>query len=276
MGLFATTPPVGWSAGAEVTEDGEITGSNPTLVSNVETLANVPLILARGADWYRSAGTDESPGTVLATVVGDVRRAGVAEIELGTPMSEVLVSIGGGVRDGRSFKAALSGVANPVLTAADIDTPLAYETMAAIGSGMGACGFIVYDDAADMVAVARMVSRFLYVESCGQCPACKFGTGEVTAYLDNIASGAGSERDIELIGARLSTVTDANRCYLGTQEQRVIASLLRAFPEDFVAHLEGAAPAAIVPVPKVVSIVDGIATYDERQMHKRPDWTYPA
>jgi NADH-quinone oxidoreductase subunit F len=269
MGLFATTPPVGWSAGVEVTEDGEITGSNPTLVSNVETFANVPPILARGADWYRTVGTSESPGTVLATVVGDVQRAGVAEIELGTRLSEVLVSIGGGVRAGRSFKAALSGVANPVITAADIDTPVAYETMAAIGSGMGACGFIVYDDTADMVAVARMVSRFLYVESCGQCPACKFGTGEVTAYLDNIASGTGDERDIELIGARLSTVTDANRCYLGTQEQRVIASLLRAFPEDFVAHLEGAAPAAPVPVPKLVSIVDGVATYDERQMHKR-------
>ena len=158
-------------------------------MTNVETLANVPLILARGADWYRSVGTAESPGTVIATVVGDVQRAGVAEFELGTPLSEVLVSIGGGVRDGRTFKAALSGVANPVLTAAHVDTPLSYEGMAAIGSGLGACGFIVYDDTADMVAVARMVSRFLYVESCGQCPACKFGTGEVTAYLERIATG---------------------------------------------------------------------------------------
>jgi hypothetical protein len=94
--------------------------------------------------------------------------------------------------------------------------------------------------------------------------------------LENIASGSGDERDIELIGARLSTVTDANRCYLGAQEQRVIASLLRAFPGDFVAHLEGAAPSDQIPIPKLVSIIDGVATYDERQMHKRPDWTYPA
>ncbi len=274
MGLFATTPPVGWSAGADVVEDGSITGSNPTLVTNVETLANVPLILARGSDWYRSVGTSESPGTVIATVVGDVQRAGVAEIELGTPLSEVIVGIGGGVRPGRRFKAALSGVANPVITAADVDAPLAYETMQAIGSGMGACGFIVYDDTADMVAVARMVSRFLYVESCGQCPACKFGTGEVTAYLENIAAGTGDEHDIELIGARLLTVTDANRCYLGTQEQRVISSLLRAFPEDFVAHLEGAAPALLLPVPKLVSLDDGVATYDPRQGLKLPDWTF--
>jgi NADH-quinone oxidoreductase subunit F len=198
----------------------------------------------------------------------------VAEVDLGTPLSEVIVAIGGGVRTGRHFKAALSGVANPVLTAAQVDTPVAYEAMQAIGSGMGACGFIVYDDTADMVAVARMVSRFLYVESCGQCPACKFGTGEVTAYLENIAGGTGTEHDIELIGARLSTVTDANRCYLGTQEQLVISSLLRAFPEDFVAHLEGASPPPAIPVPKLVDIVDGVAIYDSRQELKQPDWTY--
>ena len=274
LGLFATTPPVGWSAGAPVREDASVIGSNPTLVSNVETLANVPRILARGADWYRSVGTDGSPGTVIATVVGDVQRAGVAEVALGTPLSEVIVSIGGGVMSGRHLKAVLSGVANPVLTATEIDTPLAYETMQAVGSGMGACGFIVYDDTKDMVAVARMVSRFLYVESCGQCPACKFGTGEVTAYLENIASGRGDEHDIELIGARLSTVTDANRCYLGTQEQLVVSSLLRAFPEDFVAHLEGAPPAPALPVPKLVDLADGVATYDLRQESKQPDWTY--
>ena len=142
--------------------------------------------------------------------------------------------------------------------------------MAAVGSGIGACGFIVYDDTADMVAVARMVSRFLYVESCGQCPACKFGTGEVTAYLENIATGSGDEHDIELIGARLATVTDANRCYLGTQEQRVIACLLRAFPEDFVAHLEGAGRRGPIPIPKLVDLVDGVATYDARRTRSAP------
>lgn len=272
MGLFATTPPVGWSAGSPAVD--ALTGSNPTLVTNVETLANVPPILARGAAWYRTRGTDESPGTVLVTVVGDVVRAGVAEVDLGTPLSTVIESIGGGTRPGRRVKAVLSGVANPVVTAADLDTALSYEAMAAIGSGLGACGFIVYDDSTDMVAVARMVSRFLFVESCGQCPACKFGTGEVTAYLDTIAKGNGTERDVELVGARLATVTDANRCYLGRQEQLVISSLLRAFPEDFVAHLEGGDPAPRLPVPKLVDLADGVAVYDDRQTKKRPDWTY--
>ncbi len=274
LGLFATTPPVGWSSGASVSEDSTVVGSNPTLVSNVETFANVPLITSHGAEWYRSMGTSASPGTAIATVVGDVRRAGVAEFELGTALSEVIVEIGGGTRPDRRVKAVLSGVANPVLTADEIETPLTYEAMLAAGSGLGACGFIVYDDTADMAAVARMVSRFLYVESCGQCPACKFGTGEVTAHLENIAAGTGDEYDIELIGARLLTVTDANRCYLGAQERRVISSLLRRFPEDFVAHLEGAPPTPIVPVPKLTDIADGVAVYDARQELKRPDWTY--
>jgi NADH-quinone oxidoreductase subunit F len=272
MGLFARTPPVGWVSGTSVDEDSP--ASNPTLVTNVETLANVPPILAKGASWYRSLGTEASPGIVIVTVVGDVQRAGVAEVELGTPLSDAIARVGGGVNPGRSIKAVLSGVANPVLTASQVETPLAYESMAAIGSGLGACGFIVYDDLTDMVAVARMVSRFLYVESCGQCPACKFGTGEVTAYLDHIGDGVGTEHDIEVIGARLATVTDANRCYLGTQEQLVIASLLREFPEDFVRHLEGEKPVGRVLVPKLVDLVNGVATYDEAQERKRPDGTY--
>jgi NADH-quinone oxidoreductase subunit F len=186
----------------------------------------------------------------------------------------VIETVGGGMPAGRAVKAVLSGVANPVLTAAELNTPIAYETMAAVGSGLGACGFIVFDDTRDMVAVARMVSRFLFVESCGQCPACKFGTGEVTAYLSRIARGEGDNRDVELIGARLATVTDANRCYLGTQEQRVISSLLRAFPQDFVAHLEGGPRAEPLPVPLLVDVADGVATYDTRHAKKQPDWTY--
>ena len=127
----------------------------------------------------------------------------------------------------------------------------------------------------DMVAVARAVSRFLYVESCGQCPPCKWGTGEVTTLLDRILAGDGTEHDVSVIGARLLRVTDANRCFLGEQERRVIGSLLRAFPEEFVAHLEGtAAPVLPVQVPKIVSLSDGVATYDERQARKRADWTY--
>ncbi|HEX6311020.1 MAG TPA: NADH-ubiquinone oxidoreductase-F iron-sulfur binding region domain-containing protein [Acidimicrobiia bacterium] len=274
-GLFTTAPQVGWSAGVELAPEGTAAGANPTLVNNVETLASVVPVLGRGPDWHRSLGTGESPGVALCTVVGDTRHAGVAEIELGIPLRAVIEAVGGGARAGHAVKAVLSGVANPVLTADQLDTPVSYEAMARAGSGLGALGFMVYDDTADMVAVARAISRFLYVESCGQCPACKFGTGEVTAYLDRILGGTGTDHDVEVISARLDTVTDANRCFLGAQEQRVIGSLLGAFPEEFVAHLEGrvAEPAA-VPIPKIVDLRDGVAVYDERQARKQPDWTY--
>jgi NADH-quinone oxidoreductase subunit F len=126
-----------------------------------------------------------------------------------------------------------------------------------------------------MAAVARSISRFLFVESCGQCPPCKLGTGEITDLLDELLAGRATDAGIELIGARLLTVTDSNRCFLGAQEQRVIGSLLRSFPEDFVAHLEGATSTEVPVVPKLLDILpDGTAVYDDRQDRKRPDWTY--
>jgi len=274
-GLFATSPQMGWSAGVGQSPDGGgAVGSNPTLVNNVETLAAVVPILGLGADWHRSIGTAESPGVGICTVVGDVRHAGVAEIELGESLRSVVDRIGGGPREGHRVKAVLSGVSNGVVHGRDLDTPVSYEGLASVGSGLGSLGFIVYDDTADMVAVARMVSRFLYVESCGQCPACKFGTGEVTAYLERIATNKGVDHDIEMIEARLTSVVDANRCFLGTEEQHVIGSILRHFPEEFATHLEGSPAAAEIPVPKIVDIVAGEGIFDERQARKRPDWTY--
>ena len=174
------------------------------------------------------------------------------------------------------MKAVLSGFSNPVLTAADLDTPVSYEGLAGAGSGLGSAGFIVLDDTRSMLAVARMVSRFLYVESCGQCRACKQGCGEVTRHLDALAGGEGEDDDIDVIARRLRNVTDQNRCFLGEQEQRVVSSLLRTFPEDFVAQLEDPAVLDRLPVPKIVDIHDGVATYDAVTMRKLPDWTYEA
>jgi NADH-quinone oxidoreductase subunit F len=275
-GLFATTPQEGWSAGPGTidADDAALVGSNPTLVTNVETLANVPLIMTRGAEWYRTIGTRETPGPLICTVVGDVTHAGFAEVEPGTTVRELIDRVGGGVRAGRRVKAVLSGVSNPVLAAAHLDAPVSYEGLAAAGAGLGSAGFVVYDDTRSMVAVARMVSRFLYVESCGQCRACKLGCGEITRKLDEIAAARGDARDIESIGGRLRGITDQNRCFLGEEEQRIIASLLRDYPEDFTAELEGAAPLEELLVPKILDIHNGVATYDEKQMRKQPDWTY--
>ncbi len=274
-GLFATTPQEGWSAGVGPGDLGEArTGSNPTLVTNVESLANVPLIVARGADWYRGIGTAATPGPLICTVVGDVEHAGFGEVEPGTRLRAVIDRIGGGVPPGRRVKAVLSGVSNAVLTEADLDAPVSYEGLEAAGGGLGAAGFIVYDDTRNMAAVAGMISRFLYVESCGQCRACKFGCGEITRRLEALTEGRGSMLDVEIIGQRLADVTNQNRCYLGTEEQTVISSLLRRFPQDFTSELEGPQSLERLPVPKIVDIRDGVATYDEAQGRKQPDWTY--
>ncbi len=274
-GLFATTPQEGWSAGVGPSDvDAARTGSNPTLVTNVESLANVPLIVTRGVDWYRGIGTEQTSGPLICTVVGDVEHAGYGEVEPGTPLRAVIDRIGGGMAEGRGVKAVLAGVSNPVLTEADLDAPVSYEGLEAAGGGLGSAGFIVYDDTRNMAAVARMVSRFLYVESCGQCRACKFGCGEITRHLDALAEARGSTLDVEIIGQRLTDVTNQNRCYLGAEEQRVISSLLRRFPEDFTSELEGSEPLEPLPVPKLIDISDGVATYDDRQSRKQPDWTY--
>jgi NADH-quinone oxidoreductase subunit F len=138
----------------------EVEGSPPTLVNNVETLAHVPGILARGPAWFRSVGTDESPGTIVCTVSGQTRRAGVAEVAMGTPLRRLLDEVGGGAKPGRRIIGAMSGVANPVLAEDQLDTPLSHEGMLAVGSGLGAAGFIVFDDATDFAAVAQGVARF--------------------------------------------------------------------------------------------------------------------
>ncbi len=274
-GLFATGPQLGWESHPPASAPGAGPEPNPTLVNNWETLSNVPHILARGPEWFRLMGTEKSPGTLVCTVVGDVARPGVYEMEMGSPLSELL-EVAGGPLPGRRLKAAFSGVANRVIPATSFDTPLTYEDMRAAGTGLGAGGFALYDDTACMVDVAAVLSGFLAVESCGQCPPCKRGTGDITAALERLRAGNADQADLDVVGARLRTVTDANRCYLGTEEQLLVSSILETFPDDFVDHLGGACrlPRRTHLVPKVEDIVDGTVTYDGRQARKRPDWTY--
>ncbi len=263
LGLFATDSAIGWESGSRpVSGQAE---SNPTVVNNVETLASAAHILANGADWFRSMGTAQSPGTVIATVVGDVVRPGVHEVEMGTPLSTLLQQCGGPL-PGRKFKAAFSGVSNSVLRAADFDTLLTYEDFAAHGSGLGAAGFVVFDDSVNMTLVAHELSRFLAIESCGQCPPCKDGSLRITTDLENICEGKADDLTLAQIGRRLLTVTDANRCFLGTEEQLVVSSILRDFPEDVAEFLEGRAqPTRSVHVPLIKNITaDGTVEYDTR------------
>lgn len=275
-GLFSATPLLGWSMGPQARGRGRAhASSNPTLVNNVETLANVAPILRLGAEWYRSMGTPESPGHAIVTVSGAMNRAGVAEMEFGRPLREVLDEVGGGMPDGSTIKAVLSGVANPVITRNRLGAAMSYEGLGAVGGGLGSAGFMVFDDQTDMVSVAYGVSRFLYIESCGQCPACKFGCGEITSYLGRILEGRAVPHDLEVITARLQSVTDANRCGVGGQEREVISSILRAFPQDVADRLSGTrTPGPPASISKIIDIKNGVAVIDEKQQYKRPDWSY--
>jgi NADH-quinone oxidoreductase subunit F len=254
VGLFASQPASGWESGpVPVSRRNE---SNPTVVNNAETLATAAHILANGSEWFRSMGTTGSPGTVIATVVGDVARPGVHEVEMGTPFSQLLERCGGPL-PGRRFKAAFSGVSNPVLRAEHFDTPLTYEHFAERGNGLGAAGFVVYDDTVNMTFVAYELSRFLATESCGQCPPCKQGSTTITGWLASICNGEATDEVLGDLSARLRNVTDANRCYLGTEEQAVVSSVLRDFPEDVADLLDHhPTPTRVVHVPLIADITD--------------------
>jgi len=265
----------GLSAHVEMAGAGADTEAPPTLVDNVETLAHVTLALAEGADWFREVGTEESPGTLLCTVSGCVTRAGVGEFAMGTPLREIIESVGGGMRPGRTIRAVLQGAAAAVITADQLDTPASWEGMQAIGSGLGAAAFVVLDDATDLVAVAASVSRFLAVESCGQCTPCKQDSLLITEALTRIDHGEGAGADLDEVRHRIDTVTFGARCSLATQEQVVIGSFLAAFGPDLDARVD--APAArgeAVAIVPMIDLRDGVAVLDPDFARKQPDWTY--
>jgi NADH-quinone oxidoreductase subunit F len=247
----------------------------PVLVNNVETMANIPAIIAKGAAWFRSLGTAKSPGTIVCTVTGAVQHPGVAEVPMGTTLREVIERAGGGVELGREVRAVLVGVSSAVLTSDQLDTELSYEAMAKIGSGLGSAGFIVIGDDADAVGVAAGISRFLAIESCGQCTPCKQDGAEIARLLAKAADGDGSPDDLVTINERLSTVADGARCSLATQQQTVIGSLLKAFDTSVSSSFEpGAAAVEVRLVAALVDIGEQGANLDTSFADKQPDWTY--
>ena len=246
---------------------------HPTVVNNVETLANVPFILSEGADAYRRVGTQESPGTMLFTVIGDVDNAGVYELPLGTPLRQLIVDIAGA----RDVKAVFSGVSSPVISPERLDTPLTYEDMRTAGTGLGSGGFIVYDHSHCIVRVAAQLSHFLAIESCGQCAACKLGCTAITGWLREIDAGHGTEYHLEQIRDRIPSITDQTRCALPQGEQLLIGSLLDAYRDEFIGHLGRTCPVSVPEqVPKIEHLDDntGEVVLDAHYHRKQSDWSY--
>jgi NADH-quinone oxidoreductase subunit F len=235
------------------------------------------MILERGPEWFRSFGTEDSPGTMLFTLSGDVRHPGVYELPLGHSLRDLVEGVGGGVPEGRQLKAVFPGASNTIIAPEQLDTPLGFDTMGAVGTGLGSGGFVVYDDSACIVRAVLAYSRFLSIESCAQCPACKHGTGAITELLERIDRGERSEADVETILARALTVTDAQRCALPTGESLLSQSAIQVFGSEFTEHFGRACPRPReLPVPKIVDFDEHAGDFllDERYHLKQPDWTY--
>jgi NADH-quinone oxidoreductase subunit F len=257
---------VPWQQGLEQNE--------PTLINNVETLANVPAIVLNGPEWFREVGTKESPGTLVATLTGQVNKAGVVEVALGTTLRWLIEEGGGGVQ-GDHVIAVLNGAASAPVAVADLDTPLTYEDMKGIGSALGSASFIVLDDTSDVAAVAAGVARFLAVESCGQCTPCKAEGLALADILDRIRRGEPDPSDMQAVADHLSRVADRARCPLAGQQETVVGRLVELFPGSFAAHIDGRVPASeLWPVLPVVGFEEGAAVLDLHQLEKQPDWTY--
>jgi NADH:ubiquinone oxidoreductase subunit F (NADH-binding) len=264
----------GAPAAAELGGMNDGTDVPPTLVNNVETMAHVAMILANGEDWFREVGTEASPGTIVCTISGDTERAGVAEVAMGTPLREVIDAVGGPVEAGIGM--VLPGVSNRILPPDLLDVPLTYEALAEIDSGLGTGGFVVVGADVHPVAVAHGVSRFLAVESCGQCTPCKGDGLRIAEGLERIRTRQprGEDEYREVLG-RLGTVEDEARCFLASQHRMVIVSLLRLFSDE-VRDVATYGGDEIDPylVTELLDIRDGRAVYDEQHAAKQPDWTF--
>jgi NADH:ubiquinone oxidoreductase subunit F (NADH-binding) len=258
------------------------TTAAPVLVNNVETFANVALIVRNGPDWFREIGTPASSGSIVCTVVGDVARCGVGEFAMGTPLREVITELAIGPPRGRRFVAALPGAASAVIPEESFDTPLTHEALRSIGSALGSAGFYVFDDSLDPVLAAYGAARFLAVESCGQCTPCKGDGLGLMTLLGQILDGTAPPDAWTEITSRLATVTNEARCNLAAQQQVVVSSLLARTRDLAEIEVRPAVPAEAIEVARrrvlvpLVDIVDGAAVYDEREATKQPDWTHDA
>jgi NADH-quinone oxidoreductase subunit F len=210
----------------------------PTNINNVETWANVPLIMKNGADWFASIGTTGSKGTKIFSLVGKVNNTGLVEVPMGMTLRDIVEKIGGGIPDGKQFKAIQTGgPSGGCLPAEKLDTPVDFDTLSAEGSMMGSGGMIVMDEDNCMVDVAKYFLNFLKSESCGNCTSCRDGLQRLYELLDDISAGRGTAETIETISELADTVEATSLCALGKTAVNPVKSTLRYFRQEYEAHI---------------------------------------
>ena len=212
--------------------------NRPTVLNNVETWANIPVIIMRGADWFASIGTAKSAGTKVFSLVGNVRISGLVEVPMGITLGEIVNDIGGGVPEGRTLKAIQTGgPSGGCIPANMMNLPVDFDSLNKAGSMMGSGGMIVMDDHACMVDVARFFTEFLMDESCGKCASCREGLRQMGAVLSRICAGEGKEGDIELLEDLCDVIANASLCGLGTSAPNPVLSTLKYFRGEYEAHI---------------------------------------
>ena len=219
----------------------------PTLLNNVKTFANIPLIIERGADWFSSIGTEGSKGTAVFTLAGKINNAGLAEVPMGTALRELIYDIGGGIPKDKAFKAVqIGGPSGGCLPASLLDTPIDYDSLREAGSMMGSGGMIVMDEDNCMVDAARFFLDFTTRESCGKCTMCRLGTLQMHEILEDIVAGKGKIKDLALLVELAEDVKAGSLCSLGKTAPNPVLTTMRYFRDEYEAHvLEKRCPALV-------------------------------
>ncbi len=210
----------------------------PTVLNNVETWANVPLIINRGAVWYKGLGTEKSSGTKIFSLVGKVKNTGLVEVPMGISLRQIIFAIGGGIPKNRAFKAVQTGgPSGGCIPAEHLDMPVDFDALTELGSMMGSGGMIVMDDQTCMVDVAKYFVGFLKGESCGKCTTCREGLQRMYEILDKITLGTGTMADLELLEEMAPVIQQASMCGLGKTAPNPVLSTLRYFRDEYLAHI---------------------------------------
>ena len=230
--------------------------ARPTVLNNVETFSNVPLIIRRGSAWYRSIGTERSHGTKAFALTGNVVNTGLIEVPMGTTLRQIIFEIGGGIKDGKKFKAVqIGGPSGGCIPASLIDTPIDYESLSAIGSMMGSGGLIVMDEDTCMVDIAKFFLEFTVDESCGKCTPCRVGTKRLLELLTKITEGRGTMEDLDTLRDLADMIENTALCGLGKSAPKPVISTLNAFRDEYVAHIrDRRCPAGVCSKLRVYSI----------------------
>ncbi len=228
----------------------------PTLINNVETLANVPLIILNGAEWFASMGCETSKGTKTFALTGEVNNTGLIEVPMGTTLREIIFDIGGGIRGGKKFKAVqIGGPSGGCLTEEHLDIPMDYDSLIKAGAMVGSGGLVVMAEDTCMVEVARFFMNFTKNESCGKCVPCREGTKNMLKILEKIVKGKGTMEDLEILEDLAYTVKDGSLCGLGKTAPNPVLSTLKYFKDEYIAHIrDHKCPAGVCTAMKKITI----------------------